>query len=101
MSSTGGGRDMPSREFAFRRANNSLFRTFIQKDGFESYPFLCECPDGRCTELFLISLPEYEEVRRHPGRFIVVAGHHDRFDDVLVVGAEDGFQVVERVGWSN
>jgi hypothetical protein len=92
---------MPAGEFAFRRANDSLHRTFVRKDGFESYPFLCECPDGRCTELFLISLSEYEHVRRHPQRFIVVTGHDERFDDVQVVGTEDGFAVVERIAMSD
>ena len=65
---------MPSGEFAFRRANISLYRTFAARDDFESYPFLCECPEERCTQLILVSLPDYAGVRSHLGRFIVAAG---------------------------
>jgi hypothetical protein len=40
-------------------------------------------------------MSEYASVRRHPTRFIVVPGHEDG-DIERIVGARDGYLVVEK-----
>jgi hypothetical protein len=90
---------MPSGEFAFRRANISLYRAFAERDDYASYPFICESPEKRCTQLIRVSLPDYADVRSHLGRFIVAAGHGDRFDDAHVIAGDDGYEIVEKIGW--
>ena len=85
----------------FRRSNERLeaaarSHRFAPTD---RVPVLCECADPGCFEAVMLSLAEYEDVRSHPARFVLVAGHeepgttHER-----VVEAERGFAVVEKVG---
>lgn len=38
--------------------------------------FVCECGDGDCSEQIALSKDEYEEVRRHPDRFITKPRHN-------------------------
>jgi hypothetical protein len=61
---------------------------------------LCECPEERCTQVILVSLPDYADVRGHLGRFVVAVGHGDRFDDAHVIEADGGYEIVEKIGWS-
>lgn len=34
-------------------------------------PFLCECPDGRCSEIVELSLGEYGALRLFANRFVI------------------------------
>ena len=80
----------------FREANRKLdqFRRELTVEG-ERFPFICECNTKRCTELILVRPHEYEAVRSHPRRFLVVDGHDP---DSRVVSRHDGFAVVEKDG---
>jgi len=58
---------------------------------------VCECVNDACFDRVVISLDEYEAVRRFPTRFVVKAGH--AADDVeRAVESHDGYVVVEKSG---
>jgi hypothetical protein len=85
----------------FRRANERLERAahghhFRPSD---RVPFLCECADPGCFEAVMLSIEEYERVREHPSRFVLVAGHEDP-DSAYerIIEAENGYAIVEKVG---
>jgi hypothetical protein len=51
----------------------------------------------RLRERIGIRLAEYEAVRAHPSRFLVLPGH-ERPDIERVVGEGDGYFIVEKTG---
>jgi hypothetical protein len=55
--------------------------------------FLCECANASCSRRLLLTLAEYETVRRHPGRFVLVSGHE--LPDDHVVERHDRYVVTE------
>lgn len=63
----------------------------------ELLDFICECGNKTCEEHVRLSFGEYEEVRRDSRRFAVVPGHEVP-DAERVVGGNDRFTVVEKVG---
>jgi hypothetical protein len=85
----------------FRRANERLERA-AQSHQFKAgdrVPFLCECADPGCFEAVWLSIDEYEQVRAHPSRFVLVAGHEDpETAHERIVEAENGYAIVEKVG---
>ncbi len=59
--------------------------------------FVCECGDSECAELVLLTLDEYEHVRRDPRWFAVVPGHV--FPAVeKVLERHDRFELLEKLG---
>jgi hypothetical protein len=88
-------------ESAFRASNERLRRAaashrFEERQG---VPFLCECADPGCREIVMLSLEQYEKVRAHPSRFLLVAGHEDAEAELeRIVEAERGYAIVEKVG---
>jgi hypothetical protein len=47
----------------------------------------------------MLSIAEYEQVREHPSRFLLVAGHEDpEAAHERIVEAENGYAIVEKVG---
>jgi hypothetical protein len=85
---------------AFRDANEGIEES-AQRLGLEEglVPFLCECADERCTEILSLNLAEYEEVRRHPARFVNVPGHDRSAGPWARVVEDHGrFHVVEKTG---
>lgn len=81
-------------EATFRKANE---RIRSARDGLpgaaDPVPLLCECEEEACTEILLVPLGLYSEVRSHEDRFIVAAGHPTRGD---VVDRRDGFEIVDK-----
>jgi hypothetical protein len=57
---------------------------------------ICECSDDRCTERLSLPIPDYEAVRAHPRRFVVVPGHENDFE--RVVDRPHGCVIVEKEG---
>jgi hypothetical protein len=47
----------------------------------------------------MLSIDEYERVREHPSRFVLVTGHEDP-DSAYerIIEAENGYAIVEKVG---
>lgn len=56
--------------------------------------FSCECGDPGCKGHVSLSIPEYESVRAHPDRFVVVANHENpEVERVVMEGSR--FAVIE------
>jgi hypothetical protein len=56
---------------------------------------MCECGHSNCTGNVVMSLREYEAVRRYPMRFLIKEGHEIP-DVVRVVGYGTGYVVVAK-----
>lgn len=56
---------------------------------------VCECGDGGCAERIVLSVDEYERVRRDPTWFILLPGH-DEPDVEDVIEDHDGWIVVQK-----
>jgi hypothetical protein len=57
--------------------------------------FRCECARLWCTALLNVTLGEYERVRSHPRRFILIPGHQVPELEVVVENRTD-YVVVEK-----
>lgn len=84
------------------RASNELLRRMAISHRFatdQRVPFVCECADVDCHEIVMLSLDEYELVRFHSSRFLLVAGHEDHdATHERIVEAENGYAIVEKIG---
>jgi hypothetical protein len=80
----------------FRAGNEALRRS---ADGrAPALRFLCECGDETCFERATLELADYESIRKHPRRFIVVSGHEDNSgDSSRVVERLDSYSVIEKL----
>jgi hypothetical protein len=84
-------------ELAFRKANQDIDRARAELEFTgERTPYICECEEESCTDILLLSLQEYQDVRASPRRFALSPGHETRGD--IVVGAGDGFVTIEKTG---
>jgi hypothetical protein len=63
----------------------------------ETMDAICECVHAGCTDLIPIPVPEYEQVRRFPTHFFMRAGH-EVSESERIVGVNDGYVVVEKLG---
>ena len=52
-------------------------------------PRRCECAHIGCTEVLLIPLSAYAEVRDDPTTFLVLPGHDDTEDDDVLIQLPD------------
>jgi hypothetical protein len=94
-------RKLVANEATFRDANERIrdAATSFRFRGDQRVPFLCECSDPDCHETVMLALSDYEEIRAHPERFLLVAGHED--EDVQterIIETERGYAVVEKLG---
>jgi hypothetical protein len=83
-------------EARFREMNETLRVAGRPRPERESrLQVVCECGTGDCTLLIDVSLDDYQAVREHPRRYLVLPGHV--FDEVERVVAEvPGAEVVEK-----
>jgi len=83
-------------ESLFREVNERIAeaarRTLVLPDA----EFLCECGRPDCLERIVVDLSEYESIRAHPDRFLLVLGH-DQPEVDRVIGGGDDYVVVEKV----
>src|SRR4029450_576006 len=81
----------------FRDANEHLGAKAdeLGVDG-QRTPYLCECEDARCPNVIALTRDEYEDVRAHPKRFVMISGHQE--PDALLVREAPRFAVVEKTG---
>ena len=87
-------------EAVFREMNERLeqkARNLIDPRDVARVPFLCECPTLDCTEVAMLSLPEYETVRENVLRALAVLGHEDLSVE-RVVAANERFLTTEKFG---
>jgi hypothetical protein len=81
-------------EALFREVNERVEETHDVASG-GTAEFVCECPDGACTERLEVSLATYERVRSSPLLFLVAPGH-ERVEVEHVVEQGDGFSIVRK-----
>lgn len=84
--------------------NEALFREVNERIGEAAQRWdddriraLCECHFGACADFVDVSREEYEAVRAHGDRFLLVDGHQDE-EVEQVVERTDRFVVVEKIG---
>ncbi|HTT28342.1 MAG TPA: hypothetical protein VMG37_08020 [Solirubrobacteraceae bacterium] len=82
-------------ESAIRDVNEGIERG--QWPGDEDTPigFRCECARVGCNQLVELTVRQYEQIRSHPKRFVVVPGH-ERPDVETVVATRPGYVIVEK-----
>lgn len=89
-------------------ANQALFRAVNEQvaaasEGFVGHgenvlqDFFCECGDATCTRRVSMTLAEYEQLRRRPGRFVVTTGH-DLAPGESIVSRTGRFWLLEHAG---
>jgi hypothetical protein len=87
-------------EGKFRDANEMIEQTAVdligREDG-ELIPFLCECPQMECTQVALLTLAEYEQVRSGDRQGLAVVGHEDRSVET-VLEQNERFVMTEKFG---
>jgi hypothetical protein len=92
--------DRTQRRFAanedrFRQVNEAISRGQWPGEKDAAIGFCCECATLGCNQLVELALPEYERVRAHPRRFVLVPGHQ-REEVEKVVETWPGYLVVEK-----
>jgi hypothetical protein len=89
-------RHIATNESAFRDVNEAIARG--QWPGEQDAPsgFRCECARLGCNELIELTPREYEEIRSHPRRFVVLPGH-ELPEVEMVVEKRDGYLVIEKL----
>jgi hypothetical protein len=80
-------------EETFRSANEVLAEAAEQSDG--KIPFLCECADDLCLGRVELTQTEYEDVRAHTDRFVIIAGH-PQAERERVVGMLGPYELTEK-----
>ena len=88
-------------ESAARNCNEHLSRMAVSYRfaSDQHVPFVCECADAKCHETVMLSLDEYEKVRVHSSRFLLVAGHEDTDPThERIIAAGNGYEIVELIG---
>ena len=81
--------------------NEAAFKGFNQARAKEQQTsildLVCECGDTTCTDELKMKAAEYDPVRRHPTRFVVLPGHEIPAAE-SVVGRAPGYYIVEKRG---
>jgi hypothetical protein len=90
-------RRLASNEDMFRDVNEGIVRGQWPGDPEAPIGFRCECARLGCNVLVALTLGEYEAVRAHSRRFVIVRGH-DLPEVEVVVEDHDDYAVVEKVG---
>jgi hypothetical protein len=82
----------------FRTANDRLEDRVHEygRDG-AAIPFLCECADGACLGRVELTIVQYDVVRTHPKRFVILPGH-PRVEGEEIIEDHGHFHVVEKEG---
>ena len=87
-------------EGTFRDSNEKIEKRAVEIIGVGDgglVPFLCECPQMECTEIALLTLKEYEQVRSGSRQGLAVLGHEDPTIET-VLQRNDRFVVTEKFG---
>ena len=88
-------RRVGANEAALRKVNEAIERGQWPGEDSELVGFRCECARLGCDQVIELTPAEYEQVRAHPRRFVLVHGHEVPAEDTLVVSG-DGWVVVEK-----
>jgi hypothetical protein len=82
-------------EARFRQVNEAISRGQWPGEGDEAVGFRCECGNLGCNGIVELTFPDYQRVRDHPRRFIVLPGHQ-REEVERVVETRSGYLVIEK-----
>jgi hypothetical protein len=88
-------RRIAANEALVRDVNEAIARGQWPGDP-EAVGFRCECAMLGCNDVIELTPSEYERVRAHPRRFVIVPGH-DQPQVEKVVETRPGYAVVEKV----
>jgi hypothetical protein len=90
-------RRLAANEDVFRKVNEGIERGQWPGEPTTPVSFRCECAQLGCNMLLSLTLEEYERVRSHPRRFLVLRGHElPGIERVVEVNGE--YAVVEKTG---
>ncbi len=89
-------RRLASNETVFREVNEGIQRGQWPGEQSEPVGFRCECARLGCNLLVELRLAEYEAVRSHPRRFMMIDGHQVP-ELERVVERHEGYLVVEKL----
>jgi hypothetical protein len=89
-------RRIASNEDRFREVNEAILRGQWPGEREAVISFRCECASLGCNRLIELKLPEYERVRAHPRRFVVLPGHQREAVEKVVKARAD-YLVVEKL----
>lgn len=88
-------RRFAANEAVFREVNEGIERGQWPSDEGAPVGFRCECSGLGCNALLTLTLREYEHVRAHPRRFVMIPGHEiPQVETVLETQAD--YVVVEK-----
>jgi hypothetical protein len=88
-------RRLAANEALFREVNEGIQRGQWPGDGGERSGYRCECGRLGCNALVPLTPQEYERIRAHPRRFVLLPGHE--LEDIeTVVENTAGYVVVEK-----
>jgi hypothetical protein len=88
---------MARNEALFREANEAILTGVWPGEETKRVRFRCECGRPECNEMVELTVGEYEQVRRHPRRFVLVKGHEIP-EIEAVVDSNPGGVVVQKFG---
>jgi hypothetical protein len=86
---------MAANEARFREVNEAISRGQWPGEGEAVAGFRCECAALGCNRLIGLIPSEYERIRAHPRRFVVVPGH-ERAEVETVVERRTDYLIVEK-----
>ncbi len=89
-------RRLAANETVFREVNEGIERGQWPGEDDDPVRFRCECARLGCNLLIELTLTEYEEVRAHPRRFMMIDGHQVP-ELERVVERHEGRLVVEKL----
>ena len=81
-------------EALFREVNERIKELSLAQLS-EHSDVLCECSERDCMATVQVTVGEYEDVRAHGTRFVIVAGHEDPSIE-RVVDRNERFVIVEK-----
>jgi hypothetical protein len=91
------GRRVADNEARFREVNEAISRGSWPGEDDSALAFRCECASRDCNRLVSITPREYEGVRAHARRFLVLPGHEQPSAET-VIASHPGYVVVEKLG---
>jgi hypothetical protein len=83
-------------EALFRDVNERIAES-AERFHADEADFVCECADQACAERVAATLDEYEQVRAHGDRFLLVPGHEDERVERVVERPRPRLAIVKKV----
>jgi hypothetical protein len=88
---------LAANEDTFRKINEGIARGQWPGEESTEVSFRCECAQLGCNRLLTMTPNDYEAVRSHSRRFVVVPGH-ELAELETIVDTRDGYIIVEKHG---